>query len=444
MRKVFRIILPLVGLLPALLSCDRSADPVAVDVSVAISFGGESLQRAGASVYLADIAGVMTFESVTDAGGVATFSVRPGVYTASCTYRTVEDGKRVAYNGTASNITVGESGETGYSVDVSRSESQQIIIKELYCGGCAKDDGTGSYTDDSYVVLYNNSELEADASDIQFGILAPYNAHAGNRYVQSDGTLLYENDSWIPAANAIWWFTSDGVKIPPYSSITVVFFGAVDHTGTYSASVDLSSPDNYVMSNSGIAQFFNAKYVIADGIPTSHYLTCSPFSLGNCWVLSNNSPAFFIARATREEGLRWSTNAAEYDHTQGASASSNVVKYPKSNVVDAVEIWSAANAEKSQSRFPAELNTGSVLMTNYKGYAIYRNVDREATEALPENDGLLVYGYSGGTLDSGGSTDPSGIDAEASIAAGAHIIYSDTNNSPSDFHQRAVASLKKK
>ena len=42
-----------------------------------------------------------------------------------------------------------------------------------------------------------------------------------------------------------------------------------------------------------------------------------------------------------------------------------------------------------------------------------------------------------------GSTDPSGIDAEASIANGAHIIYSDTNDSFIDFHQKKVASLKK-
>ena len=41
------------------------------------------------------------------------------------------------------------------------------------------------------------------------------------------------------------------------------------------------------------------------------------------------------------------------------------------------------------------------------------------------------------------STDLSGIDAEASIANGAHIIYMDTNNSMNDFHQRKVASLKK-
>ena len=40
------------------------------------------------------------------------------------------------------------------------------------------------------------------------------------------------------------------------------------------------------------------------------------------------------------------------------------------------------------------------------------------------------------------STDPSGIDAEASIKNGAHIIYLDTNNSTNDFHMRQKFSLR--
>ena len=79
-------------------------------------------------------------------------------------------------------------------------------------------------------------------------------------------------------------------------------------------------------------------------------------------------------------------------------------------------------------------------MTNKKGHSIYRNVDQQATEALQENDGRLVYNYALGV---DGSTDPSGIDAEASIRNGAHIIYQNTNNATNDFHQRQLCSLKK-
>jgi hypothetical protein len=66
-------------------------------------------------------------------------------------------------------------------------------------------------------------------------------------------------------------------------------------------------------------------------------------------------------------------------------------------------------------------------------------VDLTATEALEENEGKLVYQYQKG-VDS--STDPSGIDAEASRKNGAHIIYQDTNNSTNDFHERQQCSLK--
>ena len=86
------------------------------------------------------------------------------------------------------------------------------------------------------------------------------------------------------------------------------------------------------------------------------------------------------------------------------------------------------------------------LLPNKYGYSSYRNVDKEATEAIAENSGKLVYNYSLGTLNmigvENGSTDPSGIDAEASIKNGARIVYQDTNNSTNDFHQRRKASLK--
>ena len=71
----------------------------------------------------------------------------------------------------------------------------------------------------------------------------------------------------------------------------------------------------------------------------------------------------------------------------------------------------------------------------------YRNVDKEATESIAENEGKIVYDYAGGTAETEGSTDPSGIDAEKSIANGARIVYLDSNNSTKDFHQRKFASL---
>jgi hypothetical protein len=85
------------------------------------------------------------------------------------------------------------------------------------------------------------------------------------------------------------------------------------------------------------------------------------------------------------------------------------------------------------------VNVGYISYTNNYGNTLYRNVDKAATEAILGNAGKLVYNYSLGV---GESTDPSGIDAEASIRNGAHIIYKETNNTTQDFHQRSRASLR--
>jgi hypothetical protein len=88
-----------------------------------------------------------------------------------------------------------------------------------------------------------------------------------------------------------------------------------------------------------------------------------------------------------------------------------------------------------KKRLTADVDAGYVWLTNKQGHTLYRNVDQEETEALSENSGKLVYNYALGT-------DPSGIDAEASIRKGAHIVYKDTNNSTEDFHERQKCSLR--
>ena len=108
-------------------------------------------------------------------------------------------------------------------------------------------------------------------------------------------------------------------------------------------------------------------------------------------------------------------------------------------IIDGIEVFQKTKIADSQKRLTADVDAGYVGLTNQQGHTLYRNVDKEATEALAENAGKLVYDYALGVDD---STDPSGIDAEASIKNGAHIIYLDTNNSSQDFHERQKCSLR--
>jgi len=415
-------------------SCDKK--PVLYSVTVQLKLDGAAAPISDVKVVMTD--GTASYDAVSDATGKVIFSVTEGTYDVTAQGTFFEDGERIAYNGTAKSLVMSDA---TINVDITKSKSSQIIIKELYVGGCPDNSGTKSYSSDAYVILYNNSENEVDATNTVFNFAAPYNAHGSNKYMV-EGALTYENAGWLPAYGAMWWFTSK-VVIPAYSQIVVAIFGAIDHTATYSNSVNLAKAEYYWMSNSDVAQYTNAKYSASDVIPASNYLTCSPFTMGNAWALSNSTPAFYIGKMDSATAKTLSQNTDAYDHTLGATAASNVVKFPVANVLDAVEVWSAANIANSGIRFPSSVNTGYVALTNQKGYSLYRNVDKTATEALPENSGKIVYNYSGGTSDiAEGSTDPSGIDAEASIKNGAHIIYSDTNNSATDFHQRNVASLK--
>ena len=436
MKKYFVLILAAVL---GLVSCEKPLQ--LVDVKFQLAYDGEALALAEVPVEVKSAAGSATYHFLTGSDGSAIIKLPVGIYTASVNFKTTTDGVHAAYNGANTNVVVSEAGQNEFRIDLLLVQNAQIIIKELYFGGCLNPETEKGYSDDAYVILYNNSEEEADASNIVFTFAAPYNGNAANKYY-TDGKLLYENEDWIPAYGAIWWFQAP-VKIPAYSQIVVAVFGGIDHTQTVSTSVDLSNADYYWMSNSGISAYTAGKYSHSEQIKPAHHLTTVPISQGTAWALSNNSPAFYIGRMPSAEAKALSENVDAFDHTLGNAAAFNVVKFPKANVVDAVEAWKAADVAKSQVRFSADINTGYVAITNNLGYSAYRNVDKEATEALAENAGKLVYNYAGGTADVEGTTDPSGIDAEASIAQGAHIIYSDTNDTAKDFHQRKVASLKK-
>ena len=412
------------------------------EVTVQLKADGAAFEVAGIAIDIVDAAGTASFQEVTDDKGVATFILPNGNYTASATYKTSQDGVRFVYNGSNSAIAITEESENVFEIALQKVESQQLILKEVYSTGCPKND-SGSYSNDAYLVIYNNSDLEADASNLVIGLTYPANAHATNKYYDESGALIYENEGWIPAYSAIWTFDAP-VIIPAYSQIVIAVFGAIDHTATVTASVNLDNSAYYWMQAN--EQFKNAKYVASDNIPATQYLSCTPHNSGNAWVISNSCPAVFIGKMAKSEVEALVSNKDGYDTTAGTTAALAMPKFPAANVVDAVDIWSAANIEKSKARYPASINTGYVALTNNLGHTVYRNVDKEATEALPENAGKLVYNYAGGTYDEAagtGSTDPSGIDAEASIAAGAHIIYSDTNDSGKDFHEKAVQSLKK-
>lgn len=318
--------------------------------------------------------------------------------------------------------------------------ADQIIIKELYNGGCAKEDGK-TYQFDKGMILYNNCPQKAVVNNLCIGICSPANAQAINKNYDESGKLTYESQGFIPVWHGIWYFPT-ALELEPYSQVVINICGAIDNTLTVPNSVNYANSSYYAMYDPE-SGYDNTNYypTPSEQIPTSHYLKAVELGLGNGWTMSVSSPAVVIFQTKDISPRAYATNTSNvwYDGGNEGSQVWACVKVPNEWIIDGLEVYASAYQDGCAKRLTADIDAGYVWLTNYQGHSLYRNVDKEMTEGLPENAGKLVYNYSLGVE---GSTDPSGIDAEASIKNGAHIIYNDTNNSSDDFHERQRFSIK--
>lgn len=339
-------------------------------------------------------------------------------------------------DGTTDTLTTGKVKSVSFAVEDQNTES--IIIKELYNGGCPLDAGTSFYQYDKGFILYNNSPEVAVANNLCVGMISPYNSNATNGWY-TDGKLTYTD--MVPASTGIWWFQQP-VILQPYEQRVVSVNGAINNTLTNSHSVNYAHSEYYTMYDPE-SGFKNTKYypTPSDSIPTSHYLKAVEYGMGNAWPLSVTSPGFFIFQVKGTTPAAYASNSSNYIYEPGQSATAvwRCLKVPTAWIIDGMEVYVAGDS-KNQKRMTSDIDAGYVSLTNKLGHSLYRNVDVKATEALTENSGKLVYNYSlavDATLNGANV-----IDAEASIRNGAHIIYEDTNNSTNDFHERTQFSLR--
>lgn len=379
-----------------------------------------------------------TYTSLTDANGRAMFQLPVGIYEINVTDKKSVSGKHIIFSGSLNNFAVTDQENVSSVLSLLETQMSQVIIKELYVGGCQKNDGSGSFHFDKYVILYNNSDDPAQLQNICLGITIPYNSTIANADVVN-GSLFYESEGWIPAGLGFFYFPNSTI-IEPRQQVVVAFNNANDNTQTYSNSVDLSSSEYYVTYAPEAYTNINYHPAPSSNISTSHYLSGFRYGTGNAWAVSNTSPAFFLFAP---EGVTPQAFNADADNVNLYNGSATQVrkKVSMSWVVDAIEVFNYG-ASNNSKRFPTAVDGGSISLSSGKGYTLYRNVDKEATEAIASNKGKIVYQYSLGTKSLNGTTDESGIDAEQSIRNGATIVYMDTNNSSNDFHQRAISSLK--
>lgn len=442
MKKLFYLLLASVLLFATACSDDDTPDvpkTFTVDVQLDYPVGYEVAKDI--TITLTNRANSKVIESKTDQMGKATFTITAGVYDASATDRRSGDGVAYVLNGILNNITITDSWTTGESVKIELEESKlsQLVIKELFYGGTPKDDGSGTFNNDKYVILYNNSDYPAALDNVCLAITLPYNSHASNEdYI--NGKLFYEDEGWTPAGNAFWHFRN-AVTIEPWQQVVIALENAVDNTVIYSQSINFANAAYFCNYDNEV--FTNQRYYPAPSevIPTANYLKAVKYGMGTAWVFSQTGPSFFIFAPQGQTVEQFGADESNINDYAGRPGQARK-KVPVDWVIDGMDVF-YEGANSNQKRLNSVIDAGSINGTNKMGYSIYRNVDKDATEAIKENEGKIVYSYALGTTDvEGGTTDTSGIDAEASIAKGAKIVYLNTNNSTTDFHQRKKASLR--
>ena len=443
MKKIRYILLCLVycGVVSIFSSCSEEAQPSITLGEVMIQLSGLDEDLSDMNVQLRNITTNSVFIERTNQQGVATFRVTPGIYEAAVSASRNSEGITYIYNGTSGQVVVQKGQQATTTIQMRCATTSQVVIKELYCGGCMSDNGVDKFQYDKCVILYNNSSEPASLSNLCFGIAAPANAQANNNNYTADGHLTYEGEGFIPVWNGIWYFP-ETLTIAPYSQVVINIHGAINNTLTYSQSIDYGNSEYYCMFDPE-SGYNNSSYypTPSERIPTNHYLKAVKVGVANAWPFSVSSPALVVFQTKDVTPAEYAQNVNNYWYDGGGSNPVKCcVKVPNEWIVDAIEVYSKDYQSSCVKRLTADVDAGYVFMTNYKGHSIYRNVDQEATEGLVENKDLLVYNYVLGVDD---STDPSGIDAEASRQRGAHIIYQDTNNATNDFHERQLCSLRK-
>ena len=150
----------------------------AIEISmgqVAISLTGIDGELAGYAVVLRNTTTNSQFTASTDAQGKATFQVTPGLYEASVNGGYAAEGIAYSYNGTSGIITVKTNETTAVTIEMKSIKTSQIVVKELYNGGCMMDDGVTKFQYDKCIILYNNSSQPASLSNLCIGEGSPAN-----------------------------------------------------------------------------------------------------------------------------------------------------------------------------------------------------------------------------------------------------------------------------
>lgn len=335
----------------------------------------QNISRAGVEVKLYNTASGRYYTSVTNAEGIASLNVEYGFYDAIVQYQLVEDYNTYIFNGRYSNIVLApdlENFNDFYSLPLTYALKSNLIIKELYFGGCMTDDGI-TYHNDNYMSLYNNSAQVAYLDGICLGYVTPITSAAKSNFVKEDGTLMDQ----LPVAMMAWQIPGNGQDYPIQPGEEVIIaVNAVNHKARHSQSVDLSHA-KFAFYNINLSM----QEAPAPGVISLDQIWKGP---GEAYgLVPNGGPAMILFKIPGD-AVAYASDASHLMQDPVTHTGSYNLMIDKEWVLDGIEcIQSKSSVYK---RLTDNIDAGFICQeSRYSGLSVQRKVEK--TEA----DGRIVY-----------------------------------------------------
>jgi len=364
-----------------------------VELQLVLPAGFNDLKLEGVMAELKDNANGLVFEGVSDSRGVISINVPNGVYSATLSAEIDNE----IFNASKQGIVVSGKPATG-TLNLLHSKTGDIVIKEIYCGGCMKLPVQGVYNADSYIIVHNNSDKLQYLDGLCFATVDPYNSNSS--------TVWPEESTFAPLIQAVWQIPGDGSSHPlnPGEDAVIVVYGAIDHSATYPLSVNLDKEDYFVCYNE--LSFWNTSYHPAPGanIRKDHILdVVLKMGKANAYTFSINSPAVVIFRAENQSIKDFVSSSDNVIQKSGSD--DRIVCLPNEWIIDGVEVFNG-QATNNKKRISASVDAGYVVLSNtHESRTLMRRVNETKSQKL---------GYE---------------------------VLVDTNNSSRDFYERQSQSL---
>lgn len=322
-----------------------------VDIQLQSPEGYPALFFEGVVVTLTNQAQGGTYKSKCSSAGIANFQVECGYYTVSVHYQAASG---LIFSGRIESLTLlpgqGKNSEL-IELQLSRSETNALVIKEIYYSGCIGKMGE-KYQADQYVTIYNNSDETVYLDGLCVAVIDPVNS------IESPW-MKYTDMSRIPINDLTWQFPGIGEDYPlAPGAETTIATNAVNHTGgeyQHPNSIDLSEVDwgfwDVSLSRQDIQPGVTPMKLIAKLNPNT-----SMYSLP-VW-----EPTFMIFSLQGVSAEEYVTDLNNREpRPQAASQSKPYLMIPKEWVIDCVEcVRSAQNI--TFKRVPDMLNHKPVFI----------------------------------------------------------------------------------